>query len=58
MLKNEPPTWQRLGALVQDGVLRPQVVRAIALEDVGDAQRAMESGHGRGKIVVRLVRPE
>ena len=56
-LKNTPATWQRLGALVHDGVLRPHVERTIALEDVADAQRAMETGHGRGKVVVRIADP-
>ena len=46
--------WERLAALAQQGALRPHIERAIALEDVADAQRAMETGHGRGKIVVRL----
>jgi len=52
-LKNIPSTWKRLAALAGDGVLRARVERTIALEDVADAQRAMETGHGRGKIVVR-----
>ena len=53
-LKNGPMMWQRLATLAHDGVLRAHVERTIALEDVADAQRAMETGHGRGKIVVRL----
>lgn len=53
-LKNRAPTWQRLLQLVHDGALRAHVERLIALEDVADAQRAMETGHGRGKIVVRV----
>jgi NADPH:quinone reductase-like Zn-dependent oxidoreductase len=47
--------WERLAALARDGVLVPHVARVIALEDVADAQRAMETGHGRGKIVVDLT---
>ncbi len=46
--------WERLAALTQEGVLHAHIERAIALEDVAAAQRAMETGHGRGKIVVRL----
>jgi NADPH:quinone reductase-like Zn-dependent oxidoreductase len=45
--------WERVAALAREGVLRAHVERSIALEDVADAQRAMETGHGRGKIVVR-----
>jgi len=56
-LKNVPATWQRLGALAQERVLRPHIERTIALDDVADAQRAMESGHGRGKVVVRIAGP-
>lgn len=47
--------WQRLAALAAAGVLVPHVERAIALAEVPAALGAMESGHGRGKTVVRLV---
>jgi len=47
--------WERLAALAQEGVLRAHIERGIALDEVADAQRAMETGHGRGKIVVRLA---
>jgi NADPH:quinone reductase-like Zn-dependent oxidoreductase len=45
-------TWQRLAALTASGAVRPHIERRIALEDTADAQRAMESEHGRGKVVV------
>jgi len=45
-------TWQRLAELVTRGTLRPHIERRIAFEGTEDAQRTMESGHGRGKIVV------
>jgi NADPH:quinone reductase-like Zn-dependent oxidoreductase len=51
-LKAGGATWQRLAELVREGALRPHVERTIPLDDVADAQRAMESGHARGKIVV------
>ena len=54
MLDSSQGTWERLAALATEGVLRPHVERTIALEEVADAMRAMETGHGRGKIVVRL----
>ena len=47
--------WRRLAALAREGVLRAHVERTIALEEVAEAQRAMETGHGRGKIVVRMA---
>jgi NADPH:quinone reductase-like Zn-dependent oxidoreductase len=53
-LKNGPAIWQRLLELVRKGVLRAHVERIIGMEEVADAFRAMSTGHGRGKIVVRL----
>jgi NADPH:quinone reductase-like Zn-dependent oxidoreductase len=53
-LKNGPAIWQRLLDLARKGALRAHVERTIAMEEVADAFRAMETGHGRGKIVVRL----
>lgn len=47
--------WERLAALAGEGSLRAHIEREIALEDVADAQRAMATGHGRGKIVVRIA---
>ncbi len=46
--------WQRLASLVEAGALHPHVERTIALADIPAALAAMESGHGRGKIVARL----
>jgi len=46
--------WQRLAQLAGDGVLRAHVERTSGLEEVAAAQRAMETGHGRGKVVVLL----
>lgn len=53
-LNNGVPIWRRLIGLVQKGALRAHVERTIAIEDVADALRAMSSGHGRGKIIVRM----
>jgi NADPH:quinone reductase-like Zn-dependent oxidoreductase len=52
VLKAGGATWQRLADLARDRVLRPHVERTIGLDQVADAQRSMEAGHGRGKIVV------
>ena len=51
-LKPGAATWQRLADLVRAEVLAPRVDRTVTLEQVADAQRARESGHGRGKVVV------
>jgi NADPH:quinone reductase-like Zn-dependent oxidoreductase len=55
VLKNGIPLWQRLLDLVRDGALRAHIERTITMEEVADAFRAMETGHGRGKIVVRMT---
>lgn len=47
--------WQRLAALAQQGTLRAHIERTIGLDEVAEAQHAMETGRGRrGKIVVRI----
>ena len=43
---------QRLADLTRAGALRAHVERTVTLEEVADAERARESGHGRGKVVV------
>jgi NADPH:quinone reductase-like Zn-dependent oxidoreductase len=53
-LKNGPRIWGRLLELVRKGTLHAHVERTVAMEEVADAFRAMETGHGRGKIVVKL----
>jgi NADPH:quinone reductase-like Zn-dependent oxidoreductase len=51
-LRANEATLARLASLAGAGVLRPHVARKIGLDAVRDAQRDMERGHGRGKIVV------
>ena len=52
MLKAGAAMWTRLGQLAADGVVRPHIERRITLDETADAQRAMETGHGRGKVVL------
>jgi NADPH:quinone reductase-like Zn-dependent oxidoreductase len=54
-LRSGPAIWRRLVELVRKGALRAHIERTVALEEVADAFRAMGTGHGRGKIVVRLA---
>jgi NADPH:quinone reductase-like Zn-dependent oxidoreductase len=54
VLRNDAARWTRLAGLASAGALRPHVERVITLDDVADAQRAMETGHGRGKVAVLL----
>ncbi|HTP47641.1 MAG TPA: NAD(P)-dependent alcohol dehydrogenase [Casimicrobiaceae bacterium] len=53
-LSNAAPMWQRLLDLVRRQKLRAHVARTVTMDEVADALRAMSSGHGRGKIVVKL----
>jgi D-arabinose 1-dehydrogenase-like Zn-dependent alcohol dehydrogenase len=54
-LRNGPAIWRRLLDLARKGALREHIARTVALEEVADALRAMDTGHGRGKIVVRVT---
>jgi NADPH:quinone reductase-like Zn-dependent oxidoreductase len=51
-LRASAAMWKRLAALAAQGVLVAHVERTIGLGDVAAAQRAMETGHGRGKTIV------
>jgi NADPH:quinone reductase-like Zn-dependent oxidoreductase len=44
-----------LAGMVADGSLRPVIDTVYALEDTAEALRHVESGHPRGKIVVRVA---
>lgn len=52
MLRGGPAINERLAALASERAVVPHVARRVPLDGVADAQRAMQSGHGRGKIVV------
>src|SRR5437763_1848771 len=53
-LKNGPAIWERLLDLMRQGALRAHVERTIAMVEVADTFRAMETGHARGKNVVLI----
>jgi len=48
------PILEQLAALVVDGKLKPHVGERFPLADVEAAQRASETGHGRGRIVLEV----
>ena len=54
-LRSGPALWRRLVDLARERALRAHIARSVALEEVADAFRAMDTGHARGKIVVRMV---
>ncbi|GAA1737877.1 NADP-dependent oxidoreductase [Isoptericola hypogeus] len=48
------PDLEALGALIDGGQVAVEVAQVFDLADAADAHRASESGHVRGKIVVRV----
>jgi putative PIG3 family NAD(P)H quinone oxidoreductase len=46
--------WQRFGARIEKGELRPRVDRVLPLERAGEAHRAMQASEHFGKIVLRV----
>jgi NADPH2:quinone reductase len=36
------------------GQVRPLVAEVLPLEEVGNAHERLDSGHGRGKVVLRV----
>jgi NADPH:quinone reductase len=45
----------RLGELIERGQLRPIIDQVLPLEQVSKAHARLDSGHGRGKIVLRVT---
>lgn len=52
VLRSSPELHQRVVALAAAGQLVPTITRRVGLDEVADAQASMQTGHGRGKIVV------
>ena len=44
--------WRRLARLVDERAMAPHIRATVGLADVAEAQRRMDTGHGRGKVVV------
>lgn len=49
------PILQELARLAESGDLRPQVGRVFPLSEAAAAHAASETGHGRGRIVLRVL---
>jgi len=45
---------EKLNALIEAGKVRPVIERVFSLDDIADAHRLSETGHVRGKIVVKI----
>jgi NADPH:quinone reductase-like Zn-dependent oxidoreductase len=54
MLKAGTALFERIAALARQGTLHAHVERTIEMEEVANAMATMQTGHGRGKIIVRL----
>jgi NADPH2:quinone reductase len=53
-LTRERARLEELGTLIERGQVRPLVAEVLPLELVGKAHERLDSGHGRGKIVLRV----
>jgi NADPH:quinone reductase-like Zn-dependent oxidoreductase len=49
------PILEELGGLVASGDLRPQIGHAFPLEDAAQAHAVSETGHGRGRILLKVA---
>ncbi|MEW6749841.1 MAG: zinc-dependent alcohol dehydrogenase family protein [Candidatus Latescibacterota bacterium] len=55
-LTRERQRLEELARAFQSGQVRPLVEQVLALERVADAHRRLETGHGRGKVVLQVAR--
>lgn len=53
-VRPDPADLAELARLVADGVISVELAEVFDLEHAADAHRAVESGHTRGKVVVRI----
>jgi NADPH:quinone reductase len=53
-LTRERARLKEISALIERGQVRPLVVEVLPLEEVGKAHERLDSGHGRGKVVLRV----
>jgi NADPH2:quinone reductase len=53
-LTRERARLEELSALIERGQVRPLVAEVLPLEEVGKAHERLDSGHGRGKVVLRV----
>jgi NADPH:quinone reductase len=54
-LTRERARLEELNRLLERGLVRPLVAEVLPLEDVGKAHERLDSGHGRGKLVLRVA---
>jgi NADPH2:quinone reductase len=56
MLTRERQRLEELRVVIEEGKVRPLVDAVLPLEDVAKAHQTLDSGHGRGKIVLRVAK--
>ena len=54
-LTRERARLEEMGALFERGQVRSLVAEILPLKDVGKAHERLDSGHGRGKVVLRVA---
>jgi NADPH2:quinone reductase len=54
-LSRERARLEEMSTLIERGQVRPLVEEVLPLEEVGKAHERLDSGHGRGKVVLRVV---
>ena len=56
LVRPQRETLDRLAAAVAAGLLRPIVDEVLDFRSAAIAHRRVESGHGQGKVILRIVR--
>ncbi len=56
MLTRERRRLEELRTAIEQGKVRPLVDAVLPLEDVAKAHQRLDSGHGRGKVVLRIAK--
>jgi NADPH:quinone reductase len=54
-LTRERTRLEEMSTLIERGQVRPLVAEVLPLEEVGKAHERLDSGHGRGKVVLRVA---
>lgn len=54
-LTRERARLDELTRLIERGLVRPLVEEVLDLREVGKAHNRLDSGHGRGKVVLRVA---
>src|SRR5215218_9996718 len=55
-LLRERARLEEMSRLIERGQMRPLVEEVLPLEEVGKAHERLDSGHGRGKMVLRITK--